>query len=85
VTLEELRGGDASENAEILRSVLRGAPGPRRDVVVANAAAALLVGGLAASLREGVALASSVIDSGKALAALDGYVTLSQALKREST
>ena len=84
VTLEELRGGDATENAAILRAVLSGEAGPRRRVVVANAAAALLVGGLASSLREGVALASSVIDSGKALAALEGYVALSQALKREA-
>lgn len=83
VALADLRGGDASENAEILRSILRGEAGPRRNVVVANAAAALHVGGLAGSLREGVALASEVIDSGKALAALEGYVALSQALKRE--
>jgi anthranilate phosphoribosyltransferase len=83
-TLEELRGGDATENAEILRGILGGVPGPKRDVVVANAAAALHVSGLAPSLRDGVALACEVIDTGKAMAALEAYVPLSRALAGRS-
>lgn len=83
VRLEDLRGGDATENAGILRAILDGAPGPKRDVVLANAACALLVAGLAPSLKEGVALAAEVLDTGKARAALDAYVTLSQTLRAE--
>jgi anthranilate phosphoribosyltransferase len=63
-----LKGGDAAENAAILVSILRGEPGPRRDMVLLNAGAALLVGGKAAELREGVERAAAAIDSGAALA-----------------
>jgi anthranilate phosphoribosyltransferase len=80
VALADLRGGDAMENAGILRAILAGERGPKRDVVLANAAAALHVAGLAPSLREGVALAAEVIDSGKASGVLDAYAPLSRAL-----
>lgn len=63
---DSLGGGDAAENARIVRSVLDGAQGPHRDVVVLNAAAALVVSGVADGLTAGVALAREVIDSGKA-------------------
>src|SRR5439155_2362614 len=66
-----LRGGEAATNAEIAGGVLQGARGPRRDVVVLNAAAALLVAGRAADLREGAALAAAAIDDGRAAALLD--------------
>jgi anthranilate phosphoribosyltransferase len=59
-----LRGGDAMENAAILRAVFAGKPGPCRDVVVLNAAAVLVTAGLAADLRAGVLLAQETIDSG---------------------
>jgi anthranilate phosphoribosyltransferase len=72
--LQDLTGGDAAENAADLRAVLAGKPGPYRDIVLFNAAAALLVAGKAKSLREGVALASRSIDSGKALAVLEALV-----------
>ncbi len=85
VSIDDLRGGDASENAQILRSVLGGAPGPRRDVVLANAACALLVSGLASSLREGVSIAAQVIDSGKATATLEAYAALSRTLRSEAS
>ncbi|MGE5126177.1 MAG: bifunctional anthranilate synthase component II/anthranilate phosphoribosyltransferase [Betaproteobacteria bacterium] len=68
---EALRGGDPQANAAIAREILAGAPGPRRDVVLLNAAAALLVAGRAASLREGVRQAAAAIDDGRAGALLD--------------
>ena len=71
VRLEDLRGGDRKENAEILRQILSGKErGPKRDAVLLNAAAALFVSGKAKSLSEGVELAAELIDSGKALAKL---------------
>lgn len=66
----ELRGGDAAENAQIIESVLDGAGGPRRDVVLLNAGAALLAAGRARSLRVGVGLAATTIDAGRARALL---------------
>jgi len=74
---EDLTGGNAVENAAHIRAVLGGLKGPLRDIVLLNAAAALLVAGKANTLREGVALASESIDSGKALAVLEALVPLS--------
>jgi anthranilate phosphoribosyltransferase len=74
---EDLTGGNAVENAAHIRAVLGGLKGPLRDIVLLNAAAALLVAGKASTLREGVALASESIDSGKALAVLEALVPLS--------
>lgn len=65
-TLAELKGGSAKENAAITEGILAGEAGPRRNVVLLNAAAALLVGGLADDLQEGVELARQSIDSGGA-------------------
>jgi anthranilate phosphoribosyltransferase len=76
-TREALRGGDAAENAIILRSVLEGAPGPMRDVVLANAAAGLMVGDVVSEWKEGVQKARESIDSGAALAKLEELVRLS--------
>jgi len=64
--LEELQGGDPDENCEIARAILAGASGPKRDVVLVNAAAALVVAGRAASFAEGMAVAAESIDSGAA-------------------
>lgn len=61
-----IRGGEAAENVRIISKVLDGEPGPHRDVVVLNAAAALVVGGAAPNLREAVRLAADTIDSGRA-------------------
>jgi anthranilate phosphoribosyltransferase len=66
VSLEELRGGDAAANARMLEDLLAGEPGPRRETVVLNAAAALVVAGLASTLEEGRALARRAIDGGAA-------------------
>ena len=82
-TLADIAGGDAAENAAIVRAVLGGEIGPRRDVVVLNAAAALLAAGKAADLAEGVTLARESIDSGRALAALDALAAVSQRLAAE--
>ena len=70
--LEELTGGDATRNAAILTGILDGSDrGPRRDIVVANAAAAFQVAGLADSWDAGFARAADAIDSGRAAAVLE--------------
>jgi len=71
---EELVGGDAVENARIVRAILAGEPGPRRDIVVLNAAAALAAAGLAEDLEEGLQRAAEAIDSGAAAAKLEALV-----------
>lgn len=75
--LEALRGGNAEESAHITRRVLEGEKGPRRDVVVLNAAAALMVAGRAGDLRQGVQIAGDSIDEGRAAALLDRVRSLS--------
>jgi anthranilate phosphoribosyltransferase len=81
--IQDLRGGDRAENAEIIRRVLAGEAGPRRDIVLMNAAAALVVGGKARDFKEAVALAAEAIDSGAAAAKLAALVALSQRLAGE--
>jgi anthranilate phosphoribosyltransferase len=71
VRLEALRGGTAAENAEALKRVLGGEAGAFHDLVTLNAAAALVVAGVAADLRDGVERARASIASGKATAALE--------------
>ncbi len=65
---ESILGGAPADNAKALRALLDGAPGPYRDAVVLNAAAALVVAGAAADLKEGAARAAEALDSGKARA-----------------
>jgi anthranilate phosphoribosyltransferase len=65
-TLEAVAGGTPAENAAAVRGVLAGEPGPRRDLTLLNAAAAIYVGGLAADLEQGIAKAAEAIDSGAA-------------------
>lgn len=77
-TKDALKGGDAELNAKILRAVLIGEAGPRRDIVVFNAAAALIAGGIATDWKSGVALAQASIDSGNANSALDEFVAFTQ-------
>jgi anthranilate phosphoribosyltransferase len=71
---EDLAGGDRDENAAILRSILAGAAGPKRDIVIANAAAALVAAGQASDFRTGAEKAAESIDSGKAKAKLEELV-----------
>jgi anthranilate phosphoribosyltransferase len=65
-SLADLAGGDPARNAEIAREILSGAPGPARDIVLVNAAAGLVAGGLAQGLRSAIATAARSIDSGAA-------------------
>ena len=76
----EIRGGEPEENAKMLRRILGGEKGPRRDIVVMNAAAALLAGNQAPDLKQGARLAQEAIDSRRALDKLDRLVRLSQSL-----
>ncbi len=73
----ELRGGSAAENAAIIRTVLAGEQGARRDAVLLNAAAGLVAAGLADDLVEGFALGAETIDSGAASSRLDALVAFS--------
>ncbi|NQY56824.1 MAG: anthranilate phosphoribosyltransferase [Ilumatobacteraceae bacterium] len=77
VTADQLRGGDREENAEVVRRVLGGEHGPHRDVVVLNAAAALVVAGVAEDLPEAMTSAAAAIDDGRALHTLDAAVRVS--------
>jgi anthranilate phosphoribosyltransferase len=79
VTPDALRGGDAQANAAALRAVLEGRKGAYRDVAVLNAAAALVVAAKAKTLADGVKFAQQAIDAGKALAALDRLIAVSNA------
>ena len=74
----DLLGGDAATNAAVVREILAGEKGPRRNVVLLNAGAALFIGGKAASVREGIDRAADAIDSGKARATLDAMVAASK-------
>ncbi len=77
VTLDDLRGGDPAENAQALTALLDGAPGPYRDIVLMNSAAALFVADKVTSLEDGIALAREAIDSGKAKDTLARLVAVS--------
>jgi len=74
---DDLKGGDAEVNAAALRAVLAGEPGAYRDIVLLNAAAALVLADRAADLRQGVALAADSIATGRARTALDRMVAIS--------
>jgi len=75
-TLAELLGGDANENAKAIRAVLDGQAGPFRDIVLLNAAAALVVADKAASLADGVGRAAKAIDNGSARGVLDKLIAI---------
>ncbi len=79
-SLDEIKGGSPEENATMLRRILAGERGPRRNVVVMNAAAVLVAGERASDLKEGARLAEAAIDSGKAKEKLEELVKLSQSL-----
>lgn len=73
----QLKGGDANTNADAITDMLAGASGAYRDIVLLNAAAALVIAGRASDLREGVALAAGAIDSGAARNTLESLIALS--------
>jgi anthranilate phosphoribosyltransferase len=79
-SLAEIQGGTPQDNARILNRILNGERGPKRDVVVMNAAAALVVGGKAEELDKAARLAEEIIDGGKASEKLSELVRLSQNL-----
>ncbi len=80
---ESLRGGDAAANARAALRVLEGAEGAHREAVVANAGAAIYVGGLAASIAEGVSRARESLDSGRALAKLNAMIEATHAAETQ--
>jgi len=73
-SLTEIAGGDATENAAIIRDVLSGTPGPKRNVVLLNSAAALVAAGLADHLKDALPLAGNAVDSGAARRKLEELV-----------
>ena len=77
-TSGDLLGGDAEENAAIARAILAGETGPKRNIVLLNAAAALRVAGKACDLTDGIARAADAIDSGAAMAKLDALIAYTQ-------
>ena len=76
-TKEDLVGGTPDENAEITKNILKGEKGPKRDAVLMNAGAALYIGGKAENMKDGIELASVLIDSGKALETLEKLIEVS--------
>jgi anthranilate phosphoribosyltransferase len=82
--LDDLKGGDPQANAVILRELLEGKRGAPRDIVIANAAAALLVAQRAPDLRSAVALAADSIDSGSALRKLERIIEFTSTRHHES-
>ncbi len=82
-SIADLQGGDREQNAQIIRALLDGEAGPKRDIVLMNAAAALVAGARARDLKEGVGLAAQSIDSGAARAKLERLVSFSQSLAEE--
>ena len=77
-SLEELRGGDGAQNAEITKAILSGKEtGAKREIVLLNAGATLYIGGVAESIESGVKLAAETIDSGKAMKKLEELVRVS--------
>jgi anthranilate phosphoribosyltransferase len=81
--LADLAGGDAAENAALLRAVMDGAPGPRLDIVLLNAGAALYIADAAGSIAEGVDAARAAVACGAARAKLDALVATSRRLAQE--
>ena len=73
----ELVGGTPEENARITRDILSGARGPKRDAVLMNAGAALLIGGVADTFEAGIRLAAELIDSGRAMRVLEKFIEVS--------
>ena len=82
-TKDDLKGGTPEENAKITREILGSAKGHKRNAVLMNAGAALYIGGKAETLKDGIALAAKIIDSGKALETLDKLIKVSNRPEEE--
>lgn len=74
--LGDLQGGDAQRNADIVKAVLAGEPGPKRDVVLLNSAYALVAAGLAADVDAGIEMAAAALDDGRAAATLEALIRM---------
>ncbi len=74
--LEDLQGGDAEQNAAIVKAILAGEAGPKRDIVVLNGAYALVAAGLASDIDEGIAQLQKVLDNGQAQAVLEALIRM---------
>lgn len=83
VSLDQLKGGDAHYNAGALMKVLQGTKNPYRDIVLLNAGAALVIGGEAEDIGEGIVKAGTAIDNGAALSALETLIKTSNAHAKE--
>ena len=81
--ITDLRGGDREQNAQLIRGLLDGEAGPKRDIVLMNSAAALVAGARARDLKDGVSRAVEAIESGAARSKLEALVSLSQKLAQE--
>jgi anthranilate phosphoribosyltransferase len=81
-TVEDILGGDKTVNAQIIRDLLNGQTGPKRDILLLNAAAALYVGEKATSLKDGITKAAELIDSGKALKKLNELIEKTKELSK---
>ena len=84
-SMTQIKGGTARQNAKILRGILNGEVGARRNIVIMNAAAALVAGNQASDLKEGASIAEKMIDSGKALAKLNELIEFSQSMNKEQS
>lgn len=83
-TKDDLKGGTPAENAAITRAILGGEKGHKRNAVLMNAGASLYIGGKADSMRDGIALAADIIDSGKALVTLEKFIEVSNRPEAEA-
>lgn len=78
-TIDELKGGDAEENAEIIRRVLQGETGPRADIVAVNAGAVIYLAGHATSHAQGIEIAKEILANGTAMSALEKFAAFTKA------
>ena len=76
VSLDQIKGGDSDQNARAMAAMLNGQPGPIRDIVLLNAAAALIIADRTDNLIDGVAIAADAIDSGASRATLDKLIAI---------
>jgi anthranilate phosphoribosyltransferase len=79
-SLADLAGGDAAENAAITKGILSGEAGPKRDIALVNAAAAIVAADLAAGFDEGMIAAAASIDSGAATRVLESVISIGSKL-----
>jgi len=81
--LDDIKGGTAGDNAEIVRNVLKGEKGPRRDIVLLNAAAGLVAADACGNLTDGLKLAAEIINGGMAMRKLEEFIEVSQGFVKD--